>query len=123
MYMPWLDDVATGVDCSGLVNLVFRAHGTDVPRDAHEQWMRAAPVSGESLRPGDLVFVPLSSGIVNHVMIFAGKEDMIEAPDMGGTVRIITFREKFGKELAEINESTGMSESRKVLFGRMAPFP
>lgn len=121
MHMPGLYRVATGVDCSGLTNLVFRAHGIDIPRDAHDQWLKAEPVSGTSLKPGELVFVSLDAGIVNHVMIFMGGEEMMEAPDTGDTVRILTFKEKFDKNLEELARGATLGGGREVMFGRVAP--
>ncbi|MDI6871455.1 MAG: C40 family peptidase [Bacillota bacterium] len=49
---PW------GLDCSGLVQLVYRLHGILLPRDACEQARdgRTVAVSRNDLQPGDLLF-------------------------------------------------------------------
>ena len=57
IHIPELKTISTGVDCSGLINLVFRVHGIDLPRDAHEQWMKTERMSPEALKPADLIFV------------------------------------------------------------------
>jgi len=45
----------TSIDCSSLIDLVFRAHGIQVPRDAHDQFLASTPIiSGSDLKPGDL---------------------------------------------------------------------
>src|SRR5436309_1284094 len=45
-----------GVDCSCLVQLVYRALGVTLPRVAADQFGATARVSREDLAPGDLVF-------------------------------------------------------------------
>ncbi|MGE5507221.1 MAG: C40 family peptidase, partial [Chitinophagales bacterium] len=49
---PW------GIDCSGLVQLVYRLHGLVLPRDASDQARdpRTFPVARADLAPGDLLF-------------------------------------------------------------------
>ncbi len=42
-----------GLDCSGLVELIYRAHGAAIPRDADAQAAAGTPVSLAALRPGD----------------------------------------------------------------------
>jgi cell wall-associated NlpC family hydrolase len=84
----------TGVDCSGLVHLAFRAAGVAVPRDAHEQWMRARAV--ERPDPGDLIFLSEAgnpSKIV-HVMLYTGEEGILEAPGTGKTVHRLRITER-----------------------------
>ena len=124
MYMPGLKTVVTGVDCSGLVNLVYRAHGVDVPRDAHEQWMKAAPLKAGELKPGDLVFVSRDGSDIVHVMLFAGTESFIEAHETGADVRIGTFGERFGVGTisnAGGHESIYLKDGRRVFFGSVLP--
>jgi cell wall-associated NlpC family hydrolase len=47
---------ATGLDCSGLVQLVFRQLGRSLPRTAQLQFNATERVSQAQLQPGDLVF-------------------------------------------------------------------
>ena len=117
--MPSSAGIATGVDCSGLVNLVFRVHGVDVPRDAHEQWMRARPLPAGELKPGDLIFLARDGKIMNHVMIFAGDESFIEAPETGERVRIMTFEKKFGMEREALNGRETPPEMPLISYGRI----
>ena len=49
-------DPAVGLDCSGLVQLVFRQVAIALPRTAQQQFDATARVSREELQPGDLVF-------------------------------------------------------------------
>lgn len=111
-------DVATGVDCSGLVSWSFRQMGWIVPRDAHEQFMKAIPVDPRSLKPGDLIFladVARPDKIV-HVAIYRGEDRIIEAPSTGLKVRVIGFEERFGKPLSQIRAGDEVG-GRIIRFG------
>ena len=74
-----------GLDCSGLVQLVYRAAGIPVPRTAHAQF-RALPEVARA-RPGDLLFFDTSGGgKASHVGIYRGDGQMIHAPGRGRRV-------------------------------------
>jgi cell wall-associated NlpC family hydrolase len=115
----------TGVDCSGLVNLSFRVHGIEIPRDAHQQWLSGSPIDAGDMGPGDLVFVSREgeADSINHVMLSLGGENLVEAPNTGDVVRIRTFPEKFGLDLARLREHDFVVNRRKLYFGRMASIP
>lgn len=109
----------SGVDCSGLVHLALSANGIVFPRDAHEQWMRATPIKRDQLQPGDLVFsgsakMPTK---VTHVAFYRGQGFLLEAPQTGLTVREISFKRKFGKDLRRVESGDAVGE-RVVYFGR-----
>jgi gamma-D-glutamyl-L-lysine dipeptidyl-peptidase len=97
-------DPKIGVDCSGLVSLAYRIHGRDVPRDSHEQKLRARPVRREELLSGDLVFLTenAESDRVTHVMIYTGGDGLIESRKSSGRVLRTTFLERFGRALPSI---------------------
>jgi hypothetical protein len=73
-------DSARGIDCSALVQRVFRTLGVEVPRTAAEQFRRGCAVAREELTTGDLVFFhgrrPRSIG---HVGIYIGGSRFIHA--------------------------------------------
>ncbi len=74
-----------GVDCSGLVQLAYRAAGIPVPRTADDQF-RALPEVARA-RPGDLLFFDTSGGgKASHVGIYRGDGQMIHAPGRGRRV-------------------------------------
>jgi hypothetical protein len=84
----------SGVDCSGLVNLAYRADGRNVPRDAVDQAAFARPLTSFSeLRPGDAVFLAPSTepGRVSHVLLYAGRGQAIEASQETGHVRRVSL--------------------------------
>ena len=109
----------TGVDCSGLTHLAYRAAGLDIPRDSHEQWMNSEPVRRADLRRGDLIFLSNTEkpDKIVHVAMYAGGEFLIEGPGTGLNVRRITFKKKFGKRLSQI-ESGDRAGEKIVRFGR-----
>ena len=115
--------ITTGVDCSGLVNLAYRASGVDIARDAHEQWMTSRPLRADELKPADLIFLSRKDNFTSivHVMLFLGGEDFIEGPGTGQKVRTCNFKEKFGLSLSELKERNYIAAGQKIYFGRILP--
>ena len=90
-------DTPSGVDCSGLVNVAYRAVCLNAPRDAHEQFMSAHPLkNGTDLQPGDLVFLAKKStpDRMTHVMIYEKPDTLIEAVHQENKVRRVSFKKK-----------------------------
>jgi peptidoglycan DL-endopeptidase CwlO len=78
------NDPSTGLDCSGLTQLVFGRLGVSLPRVAADQAHAGVAVpSLADARPGDLVFFGTPP---HHVGIYAGDGQMIDAPHTGSTV-------------------------------------
>jgi cell wall-associated NlpC family hydrolase len=77
-----------GFDCSGLVQWVYAEAGISLPRVAQAQY-GAGPhlATGATLYPGDLVFFGSGPSAVDHVGIYVGNGDMIDAPYTGVDVR------------------------------------
>lgn len=86
----WGGTSAFGFDCSGLVELVYRAHGIVLPRDADAQALRGEPVAMNRLRSGDSLFYGRRH--VHHTALYVGAGRMIEAPNSASTVRIGPIR-------------------------------
>lgn len=79
----------SGLDCSGLVHLIFKeAWGKDVPRTAKELSRSGEHVDKADLKPGDLVFYNTLKRSFSHVGIYLGDHKFIHAPSSGGEVRI-----------------------------------
>ncbi|HBP40728.1 MAG: C40 family peptidase [Vreelandella alkaliphila] len=72
-----------GLDCSGLVEMTYRAAGIRVPRTANDQF-RSLP-SVDAPRPGDLLFFG-DGAKATHVGIYGGNRQMIHAPGSGRAV-------------------------------------
>ncbi len=117
---PEASDQVTGVDCSGLVNLAYRTVGLDIPRDAHEQFLRAKPVN--ALQPGDLLFLSEHGNPqrIVHVMLYAGAGELLEGPGTGMPVRRIAVATRLGKPLDWIAPGT-IIDGQTVFFGTYLP--
>mgnify|MGYP001027934998 FL=1 len=108
---------ATGVDCSGLVNLSYRAAGIDVPRDARDQYAAARPLSPDRLRPADLIFLTSGEGRgIDHVILYLGGERFIEAIETGRPVEVGTFRTRFGESYEEMVRAGPSRWSGRIHF-------
>jgi hypothetical protein len=84
-------DPATGLDCSGLVQLVYRNLGVELPRVSYQQATAGRAVSGlDQAQPGDILAF---DSPVDHVAIYIGDGKMIEAPRTGLDVRVIDVYE------------------------------
>lgn len=119
--LDWPGVVAMGVDCSALTNLVFRVKGTDIPRNAHDQWLTATPIKTPELREGNLIFISRQGepSSVVHVMLSLSGESFIEAPETGDMVQTGTFLEKFGVDLRQLFRLDFMVDERQIFLGRI----
>jgi cell wall-associated NlpC family hydrolase len=80
-------DPKRGLDCSGLVQLVYKNFGVELPRVSYMQAREGKAVpSLAQARPGDLL--AFGSPSVNHIAIYIGDNKMIEAPRPGLQVRV-----------------------------------
>jgi cell wall-associated NlpC family hydrolase len=113
-------EMVTGVDCSGLVNLSYRTVGITIPRDAHEQFLRAKRVT--HLQPADLIFLSDEDQPrkITHVMLYAGEGWLIEGPGTGLTVRRIGVTQRFGLPVEQLRPET-QAGRRTVYFGTYLP--
>jgi cell wall-associated NlpC family hydrolase len=86
----WGGTSAFGFDCSGLIELAFRANGVVIPRDADAQALEGGRVARTNLRAGDLIFYGRAH--VHHSALYAGGGRMIEAPNSASSVRLAPVR-------------------------------
>lgn len=76
----WGGKTPYGIDCSGLVQTVFKANGTDLPRDAYQQvdFFANNKIGEDKIEPGDLLFFR-ENDKVTHVAISTGGLNFINA--------------------------------------------
>jgi cell wall-associated NlpC family hydrolase len=82
----------SGVDCSGLVQSVYKSLGYDLPRLSADQARSGRAISSMAdAQPGDLIAWDNSSrnNGADHIAIYIGDGKMIEAPRTGLKVRIV----------------------------------
>ncbi|WP_144713406.1 C40 family peptidase [Curtobacterium pusillum] len=76
----------SGMDCSGLVQTVFKDLGVTMPRVVPDQAKMGVEVGSlKDAQPGDLI-IPKGEG---HVVIYVGDGKVLHAPHPGKDVRIV----------------------------------
>lgn len=85
------EDPSIGLDCSGLVKIVFRKFGVDLPHYSRAQAELGASVSYDELQPGDLVFFGRP---IHHVGIYLGEGYFIHAPRRNDVVKISRMNDR-----------------------------
>lgn len=87
-------NLASGVDCSGLVQSIYKSLGVKLPRTSYEQAKSGKRVSLGNLLPGDLVFYntgsrdPNGIGSLSHVSIYIGNGKVISALNSRSGIKI-----------------------------------
>lgn len=99
----WGGKTPFGVDCSGLIQMVYKLNGYDLLRDASQQSTQGEPLSFiEESEPGDLAFFDNEEGNIIHVGIIMENNYIIHA---SGKVRIDRL-DHLGIYNAELNRHT-----------------
>ena len=104
----------TGVDfdCSGLVQAAFRQEGVDLPRTAQAQYDSTTHLApGQQPQAGDLVFYGHGPQNVEHVGIYIGNGEMIDAPHTGAAVRV---EKLWGGEVGFTRPTSTTAETPRV---------
>lgn len=84
----WGGSSSFGFDCSGFTQMLVRARGISMPRDADQQaaWEGVAPVERKHLKPGDLLFFGSSPKEITHTGMYIGDGQFIHDTTNGHPV-------------------------------------
>jgi gamma-D-glutamyl-L-lysine dipeptidyl-peptidase len=84
----WGGRSSFGFDCSGFTQMLVRARGINMPRDADQQaaWKGVIAVDRKDLRPGDLLFFGSSAKNITHTAMYIGDGQFIQATTNGHPV-------------------------------------
>ncbi len=78
-----------GLDCSGLVYMIYASRTPGLPRRAADQYRFGTPVATGSEEPGDLVFFNTEGWGASHVGIYLGADRFVHAASGKGASGII----------------------------------
>lgn len=80
----------TGFDCSGLILYAFAGVGIKLPHYSGSQYKAGRQIPSAMMRRGDVIFY--GPGGSQHVTLYLGNGLMLEAPDVGQTVKVSKVR-------------------------------
>jgi len=80
----------TGFDCSGLILYSFAGVGIKLPHYSGSQYNLGRKIPSSQMRRGDVIFY--GPGGSQHVTLYLGDGQMLEAPDVGLKVRVAPVR-------------------------------
>ena len=81
-----------GFDCSGLMQWAYHQAGINLPRVADQQFTVGTSVGLNDLKEGDLVFFRIGGGDMDHVGMYVGNHQFLEAPRTGEVVQMADLR-------------------------------
>ena len=84
----WGGSSSFGFDCSGFTQMLVRARGFNIPRDADKQaaWTGVAAIDRKDLQPGDLLFFGSSPRNITHTGMYIGDGQIIHDSTNGHPV-------------------------------------
>jgi cell wall-associated NlpC family hydrolase len=84
----WGGGSSFGFDCSGFTQMLMRARGVIMPRDADKQaaWSGVIPINRKDLLPGDLLFFGASPKNITHTGMYIGDGQFIHDTTTGHPV-------------------------------------
>lgn len=80
--------LTNGCDCSGFTQSVLKNFGISVPRVSRDQARSGSKVTSANMRPGDLIFYANRSGTINHVGMYIGNGQVVNAASTRSGIRI-----------------------------------
>lgn len=80
-----------GFDCSGLTQWAWGLAGVALPRTAQQQYNALPHIPLSALQPGDLLFWNDGTASVQHVAMYIGGGEVVQAPYTGASVSLSTI--------------------------------
>ena len=80
-----------GADCSGFTMSVMKNFGISLPHNSGSQAKSGKRIKSSEMRPGDLVFYGNSRGKINHVAMYIGNGQVINAASRRSGIKISTW--------------------------------
>lgn len=80
-----------GCDCSGFTMKIMERYGVSLPHYSGSQAQMGKKVSESEMRPGDLVFYSNSRGTINHVGIYIGNGQIVNAASRRSGIKISSW--------------------------------
>jgi hypothetical protein len=110
----WGGTTPAGFDCSGFVKYVFEHFGVNLPRTSREQVNVGTPVDAASIQPGDLIFSnwngsARSASATDHVALYLGGGNLIQAPQPGENVGVKPFNASYQSHVTGIRRVTDVA--------------
>ncbi len=113
-------DPGSGLDCSGLVQRVYRDLGIELPRVSRDQARQGSDVASlAEARPGDLVSF---GSPVDHIGIYVGDNKMLHAPHTGDVVKIGEIKRPIATIRRVLPEPAEPQQFAAGIVGTQRPF-
>ncbi len=96
-----------GIDCSGFTQVVYRANGINLMRDAYQQATQGETITFENARNEDLAFFENKEKKIIHVGIVIKEDKKLKIIHASGKVRIdvLTYKGIYNEETKEQTHS------------------
>ena len=72
-------DLTKGVDCSGLTQQIYKKLGISTGRTSRDQAARGREIPMSEIKPGDLIVYEDGTGYINHITMYLGGNELINA--------------------------------------------
>jgi hypothetical protein len=111
----WGAEGPSSFDCSGLVQFVYGQHGVSLPRTSAAQSKVGTTIAKGAQLPGDLVFSSWDGNAgVDHVSIYIGGGQVIEAPAPGQRVKVTPLSSGYLSHVTNIQRPAGLGPTTDV---------
>jgi len=99
----WGGKSSLGIDCSGLIQTIFKSVGIKLPRDAWQQaeYFKDHTIPLDSVKPGDILFFGKNEKIT-HTALSLGGSNFLHSQGWVKEESLDKFRDNFNEECFQI---------------------